>query len=40
MKHKFIKWFISDYIEIINYIKSLIENQRIKKITNRKIKRL
>ena len=25
MKHKFIKWFISDYIEIINYIKSLID---------------
>ena len=38
MKHQFIKWFISDYIEIIKYIKFLIENKRIKKITNRKIK--
>ncbi len=35
MKHKFIKWFISDYIEIIKYIKNLIEKQRIKKITNK-----
>lgn len=38
MKHQFIKWFVSDYIEIIKYIKNLIENKRIKKITNRKIK--
>ena len=36
MKHKFVKWFISDYIEIIKYIKTLIEKQRIKKITNSK----
>lgn len=37
MKHQFIKWFISDYIEIIKFIKQLKEKQRIKKIVNKKI---
>ena len=36
MKHQFIKWFISDYIEIIKFIKQLKEKQRIKKIVNKK----
>lgn len=36
MKHKFVKWFISDYIEIIKYIKNLIEKRRIDKIANKK----
>ena len=37
MKNKFICWFISDYIEIIKYIKRLIEKRRINKITNKQI---
>jgi len=36
MKHQFIKWFISDYIEIIKFIKQLKEKQRIKRIVNKK----
>ena len=36
MKQKLIKMFISDYyVEIIKFIKNLIEKQRIKKIVNR-----
>ena len=36
MKQKLIKFFISDYyIEIIKFVKNLIEKQRIKKIVNR-----
>jgi hypothetical protein len=37
MKNKIIKLFISDYyIEIIKFVKNLIERKRIKKILNRK----
>lgn len=36
MKQKLIKLFISDYyIEIIKFVKNLIEKRRIKKIVNR-----
>jgi hypothetical protein len=36
MKQKLIKFFISDYyIEIIKFVKNLIEKRRIKKIVNR-----
>ena len=36
MKQRLIKLFISDYyIEIIQFVKNLIEKRRIKKIVNR-----
>lgn len=36
MKQRLIKLFISDYyIEIIKFVKNLIEKRRIKKIVNR-----
>ncbi len=37
MKNKIIKLFISDYyVEIIKFVKKLIEYRRIKKILNKK----